>query len=153
MTIEERLTKLERKNRMLTLALVSISLAATLVVTIGMGPAEAVPEEVKAHRFILVDAYGKVRAGLVMAKDGPRLDLLDENSLGRVGLAVFKDGPRLGFYDENGRARAGLAVVKDGSILELMDKNGKRRVVTGLVKDVLRLELYDGNGRVLRTLP
>ncbi len=48
MTIEERLTKLERKNRMLTLALVFVVLAAVLVVTTGMGSAEAVPEEVKA---------------------------------------------------------------------------------------------------------
>ena len=37
MTIEERLTKLEPKNRMLTLALVLVGLAGTLVVTIGVG--------------------------------------------------------------------------------------------------------------------
>jgi N-dimethylarginine dimethylaminohydrolase len=71
MTIEEHLTKLERKNRMLTLALVFVALAAALVVATGRGPTEAVPEEIKAHKFILVDTDGRVRAGLVVVKDGP----------------------------------------------------------------------------------
>jgi hypothetical protein len=103
MTIEERLTQLERRNRLLTLALVSVGMAAILIVAMRQGAPTAVPEEIKAQRFILVDAYGKARAGLVVGNAGPRFDLLDENGLGRVGLAVLKDGPRLELYDGNGR--------------------------------------------------
>ena len=150
MTIEERLTKLERKNRMLTLALAFVALAAVLVVTTGMGSAEAVPEEVKAHRFILVDAYGKARAGMAMDNAGPRLDLLDENGNVRVGLTVVKGiGPRLGLWDENGKLRVGLALDKDFPSLGFYDENGKGRAGLTVVKGIgPRLGLYDENGKM-----
>jgi hypothetical protein len=61
MTIEERLTKLERKNRILTLAMLLTGAAATLVVTIGMARTDAAPDVVSAHSFQLSD--GAVRYG------------------------------------------------------------------------------------------
>ncbi len=149
MTIEERLTKLERKNRMLTLALVLVSLAATLVVTVGMGPPEAVPEEVKARRFILVDAYGKARAGMFFDNADPHLDLLDENGNVRLGLTVVKGiGPRLGLWDENGKLRVGLALDKDFPSLGFYDESGKGRAGLTVAKDGPRFGLYDENGKM-----
>jgi hypothetical protein len=42
-TIEERMTKLERKNRWLTLALMFVGMVAIVAVTVGMAAPEAVP--------------------------------------------------------------------------------------------------------------
>jgi hypothetical protein len=38
-----------------------------------------------------------------MGKDGPSMDLGDENGKVRAVLAVEKDGPALGLADENGK--------------------------------------------------
>ena len=70
MTIEERLTKLERKNRRLTLAMLFTGVAAALVVTVGMARTEAVPDVVRAHSFELLDGNDKMRAALKVTKDG-----------------------------------------------------------------------------------
>jgi len=102
-TIEERLTRLERKNRRLTLAVLLTGVAAALVVTVGMARTEAVPDAVRAHSFVLLDENGKVRAMLAVAKDGPGLRLSDENGKLRASLGVTEDGPGLHLLDENGR--------------------------------------------------
>ncbi len=79
MEIEERVAKLERKNRRLTLVLVLVVVAAGLAVVAGMAAPEAVPDVLRAHAFVLVSGDGKPRAGLAMDKVGPRIDVLDEN--------------------------------------------------------------------------
>ena len=59
-TFEERLTRLERKNRRLTLALLLTGVVAVLVVTIGMARTDPVPEKLKARGFELSDENGKM---------------------------------------------------------------------------------------------
>jgi hypothetical protein len=131
MTTEERLTRLERMNRRLTLALVFMGLAATLVVAAGTGQNDAVPEVVKARSFVLVDGNGKMRALLQLDKDGPSLELCGENEKPRLRLAASKSGAGVFLGGENGKARVGLIVNKDGP----------------------HVGLYDENGRLLRSLP
>ena len=100
LTTEERLTRLERKNRRLTLALVLTALAAGLVVTAGMGPAgpcrtrsrptgsrcgrgrqDAGPpgsEQPGARPSSWFDAAGKPTGRLRNDQAGPRNPLTDE---------------------------------------------------------------------------
>ena len=106
--IKERLTRLERKNRRLTLALVSVGTAAILAVAVGMAASEAVPDEVKARKFTLVDANGKVRAMLTVDKSGTGVSLLDENGKPRATLTVLNTVPDLSLLDENGRVSGSL---------------------------------------------
>ena len=103
MTIEERVTQLERKNRRLTLALVSVGMAAILTVAMGQAAREAVPEIVTAHQFNVVDGDGKLRASLGTGKDGTSLGLLDENGKPRVAMGADRSGSRVNFMDEHGQ--------------------------------------------------
>jgi hypothetical protein len=169
MTTEERLTRLERKNRWLTLALLFMGVAATLVVTAGMQRTEAVPEVVKARRFLLVDENGKERARLGLAKafsglvlssengsavalaagnDMQALTFMGENGKQRAVLMTLKDGHAgLAVLDENEKPRARLVVDKDGPGLNLLDENDKIRAALQLPKDGPSLNLSDENGK------
>ena len=155
MTIKERLTRLERKNRRLTLALLLAGLASAAGCNILPGDqTRFVPTEVKANQFTLVDGNGKPRAILNVDKDGPTFGLLDENGKPRAGLGVGKDGPVLALFHENGNPRAGLGVSKYGPRLALCDESGKERVSLSADKQHgPALILYDENGGVLRRLP
>ncbi len=153
MTVEERLTQLERKNRRLTLAMLLTGVAAALVVMIGMARSDAVPDLVRAHRFELLDENGKMRAALGVDKDGPGLVLRDQNEKARAALAVYKKGSGLDLTDEAGKVRAALVVDKKGPWLALLDENEKVRATLDATKDGSGLELRDENGRVLRHLP
>ncbi len=156
MTTEERLTRLERNNRRLTLALVLTGLAATLMATAGMAGADAVPKQMRAGSFAVVDDNGKERVGLAVTKDGqPYLALQDDNGKNRVGLAVKKDGnPGLVLNDKKGNEGVGLVVTKDGPGLVFRDENGKDLVALGIKKvGQPVLTLFDENGKVLRELP
>jgi hypothetical protein len=152
--IGERVARLERKNRRLTLALVLMGLTAALLATVALALTCLVPQVARARNFLLLDDHGKTRAMLGMDKDGPRLVLCDENGKERALLGAFKDGsPHLDLWDESGRNRAGLTVSKDGPVLNLADGNGKPRVILTVFKDSPALGLVDANGRVLGKLP
>ncbi|MGO9113716.1 MAG: hypothetical protein ACLP9L_31170 [Thermoguttaceae bacterium] len=127
MTAEERLARLERNNWRLTLALVLMGMAATLIVTTGMAQKETAPEKVRAGGFELVDENGKVRAGISLTKDGPQIYVSDENSKVRASLTATKGGSGLSVFDENGKVRTSLILGKDGPGLRIFDEGGKLR--------------------------
>ncbi|MDD5222404.1 MAG: hypothetical protein PHE84_00305 [bacterium] len=85
MTIEERLEKVEKE-----LTLLKKTLATA-------------PKVIRANKFIVEDENGKVRAGMVLDEDGPRLGLFDEHGKVRVGMGLDKNGPGLGLLDANGK--------------------------------------------------
>ncbi len=155
MTTEERLARLERKNRRLTLALVLMGVAATLVVTVGMERNEAVSEVVKARNFLLVDENGKTRAALEMIGDESSLVLSDKSGKERATLKVDNDfGPDLRMLDENGKTLAMLVVVKGDPFLDLSDENGRARaklVVSSEPGSGPRLDMWDKKNRTART--
>ena len=67
---------------------------------------ETVAKVVRAERFEVVDAKGRVRALLDVTDGNPYLGLYDENGKARAGLALLPDG------------RAGLAIIgEDGKVL------------------------------------
>ncbi len=99
MTTEERIERLERKNRFLVAGLVVV--AAIMLVVNGVssfppgGAASPPSGEIEATRFLLVDENGKPRAALALDDGRPALGLLDENGKPRAALRVSDDGPRL----------------------------------------------------------
>ncbi len=86
------------------------------------------PKLVRAQKFDLVDAQGRVRAVLsVNDKGSPELRLVDKEGRGRATLGLQDDGsPGLALWDEGGMARTVLDVwVGGGYGLSLRDKDGK----------------------------
>lgn len=135
MTTEERLEKLEqklsrvrRRNRWLF---------GTVILCLGIGLAfcafrpAAVQRDILANQFILVDAYGKLRASLTVRAEGPMLALYDEKGDLRAGLAVDAEGPGLALLDEKGEGRASLAVRAEEPALALYDEKGTVRCSIG----------------------
>jgi len=129
MTIEERVTQLERRNRRLTLALVLVGLATSLAVAVGMAAPDAVPEEVKAHRFVVVDADGKTRAELGGTKERSGLTLYDDTGMKR---AILSGAPGLlALCGENGKSRAFLIISENRPYFSISDTSGRQVVKAG----------------------
>jgi hypothetical protein len=138
MITEERLEKLERglnrANRRNHWFLVGMGLCLLIVVVVCVfglpamtaQAAGAAPKEIRATNFILEDADGKTRAGLVMSEDGPVLRLNDEKGNMRAALYVH-DKAGLSLFDENGKTRAFLGVVQNVPIMFLYDETGNAR--------------------------
>jgi len=151
LTLEERVESLERSNRRLKLwVLVVLAVVGGLVCIAATQP---VANVVRAQRFELVDAKGKVRIQLgIGGKDGqaPGAGLFDEKGQLRAALAVGADGsPFLSLYDEKGNGRAGLSAVPEGTGLTLYDEKGKGRAGLSLVANGNPLlGLYDEKGKV-----
>ncbi|MBE3097662.1 MAG: hypothetical protein IMZ44_11135 [Planctomycetes bacterium] len=159
MTTDERIENLEkglasarRLNRWL---LAAVGLAISVWILAGtFGPATAAApaaggavKEVRANRFIVEDAKGKVRATLDVDVDGPWLRLFDENGKTHAELAGTKDRPRLYLVDENAKPRVMLATTKDNSELHLLDENGTIRAMLATIKGAPGLALFDENGK------
>jgi hypothetical protein len=146
-----RLEKVERQNRRLRGAGIAVFVLAAAGLLMG----QAMPKAriVEAEGFQLKDGQGKVRAELVVDKDGPRMALRDENGKTRVGLFVDKEGQVLAMTDENGELRAELSVSKDGQGLYLSDETGKPRATLNVSKVGPVLALYDENGKRIWSQP
>ena len=131
MTMEERVDRLERRNRQLLVAIAAMVGVGVLAVFVAgrMATAQAsveTVEEVRTKKLVVVDDLGKVRAALAVTGDGPALLLLDTKSKPRATLSVFKDAPGFILRDANGEARAMLAVIGDGPGLVLYDARGRK---------------------------
>jgi hypothetical protein len=116
MTMEERLVKMEqdlararRFSRRFLTGLGLVVLGGVLVWAVGrsMDRAEAAEKgggkEIRANRFVLEDAEGKVRAVLGLIDDRPSLIFWDAAGKGRVAVGMGKDGPSLFMTDANGK--------------------------------------------------
>jgi hypothetical protein len=167
MDTEARLEKLERelcvekrRTRWL-LAVVGLGfvgvLAWTLATITSTAQAEGAntgPKVIRATQFILEGENGKVRAMLLVDKDGSGLFLNDENAKRRVVLSGDKDGPRLDLNGENENLRATLSVVKDvSSGLYLQDKTGRPSAALVVSKWGPGLILHDENGKRIFSQP
>jgi hypothetical protein len=92
--------------------------------------AAAIPKNLTAHRFTLVDNDGTTRALLdVTSKGVAELRLLDDTGKLRAGLGVAHDGaPALGLYDSDGKTRAEVSLSRGVSRMRLFDEKGAPRM-------------------------
>jgi hypothetical protein len=106
-TLTQRLDRLERENRRLTLiGTLALSCLVTLVLT-GQAAPRAVPRLVEAEQFILRDTGGKVRATLGTVNGTTGLALLDRNQKERLLMWVDAEGeaPSIVAYDTSNKRR------------------------------------------------
>lgn len=128
-------------------------LVAVAAVAWAAGQAKAsAPEVIRAQRFDLVDAEGRVRGRLSIASSsGPALLLYDENGTVRARLRLSLDGsPTLDLYDTDGRGGVSAFPGTDGNPgVCLRDKEGTLRA--GLFAE--GLELSNEQGQITWSAP
>jgi hypothetical protein len=73
----------------------------------------------------LVDGEGKQRALLQVVEGAVNLSMKDENGRVRLGMIVAADGPAVDLYDERQTLRAALQIVRKGPILALSPSDGR----------------------------
>ena len=157
MTIEERLTRLEQKNRRLTLALVLVVLTTGSIFTVRMCVTGHVPNEVIARSFRVVNAEGKVIACLGVGDIGEpvlrlRCKLVEKNTaeLTAEGLRFFHNkhanSASLPADEFDLNENPSVMLIGSGGIAELRmcDEDGKDRV---MLSHTLGLNLHDENGK------
>jgi len=159
MTTEERLEILERElaraKRRNYWFMTVLGLAVGLfALNWYLRAAEGVAKEVRANKFILVDAKGKYRAQLaVVDKVGPLLGLYGEDDKPRAMLSVIMDGPALTLFDKNSKSGVGLDIIHGAPAVRLYDKDGKARAVLSVTELGPWLGLYDENEKVIWSAP
>lgn len=101
-TIEERLRKLERQNRLLIGTVAAICVACTGAIITGCvtpgHAANATPKEVRAKRFVLVDGNGETMGMWGMEKDAQVLRFGDSPNTQRLLLHADGNQSMMGIY-------------------------------------------------------
>jgi hypothetical protein len=156
-----RVNDLENDNARLrrTTLLLSIGVIGALALSLGVFVSARldrtrVAAHVEAHRFVLRDAQGNVRAVLGPTPEGgSRFVLTDVAGRERLRMTLLADGsPGLSFADSEGRSRAVLAFLPDETAnLVFADRTGRTRAVFGLMPDESTTLVFadrDGETRV-----
>lgn len=142
-----------RRTSRISLAAAGMALltgAASLMMTVARTSTGRISEAVEAHRFVLRDPAGEIRATLdARGAAGPRISLLDRDGRPRMQLALTPDGsPGVSFSDRAGRPRAVLGLLPDETTsLVFADEAGQTRVVLGYAaNDAPSLVFADRDG-------
>lgn len=113
-TIEARLAKVERENRLL-------KITALVVVAIAVfcgAQANDIHQSVKAREFVLLDAKGNSRGIWATSTDGDRVKLLVQDKIGgHVALVADDDGSHVWLNNKDSRIQ--LSCEKDATELLL----------------------------------
>jgi hypothetical protein len=147
-SLNDRITRLERRNRGLTCVAAVSVIGLVILVAAGAMPSQ-VADKVEAKQFVLRSPQGKVLAELGADPfDGqPSLELFDDHGqirvkLGVKGLSICNNG-RDGQADLNTR----IALLQDTSgdyVLRFLDDQGRVRLQAGVNKhDAPAIELWD----------
>jgi hypothetical protein len=127
--------------------------AAFVVVAARHGMPGFVPELAEAHRFVVRDDEGRLRAALGMSKEGnAQVVLQDERGRDRLRLSVLPDGGAgVAFVDSTGNSRMVLGLLPDQSASVVMaDGGGKTRTVLGLSPNGASTILFADKGGTAR---
>jgi hypothetical protein len=152
MTLEQRITRLERQLRWLKrLGALAIAVGA-VVVLVGQGFGEE-PRTLEATALYLKDRVGKVRASFRLKRNGnPELLMLDEDQSPRITLVVRPDqAPALNLLGKKGRASVVMTSTVGGShFLSFADKVGSTRIRLGTASDTMPyLHVFDMANNVI----
>lgn len=125
-TLEQRIERLERRNRTQTRVLALGGFAAVFLLVASLRSPQAKTIETRGIR--VVDSTGRPRIELKASDAGPSVQLLDEHGNSRLLLDVAEDGPRMKIEDEtrlnSAELRFGLFSNGEGPGLRLTGENG-----------------------------
>jgi len=148
--LESRIETLEKRTRLLLGAL----LVTTSLALLGAAPF-ADPEDgtVRAARFELVDAEGRLRGELSFRQGAPVFSLLDETGQDRLSLNHDAGGTALFIRDEAGVIRLGAAHFAHGGGGFALHGPGSKGAAVLYYDDSGSLSFYDPDGNSTLRLP
>ncbi|HVP36096.1 MAG TPA: hypothetical protein VMT04_03780 [Terriglobales bacterium] len=130
-SLEIKIQKLERKNRLLTCAVIMLGLTLSALFLVSAKPAQKIPDEIVAHSIRVVGEYAKNSAQLVATRDG-FVGLFFNNSEGETPFSVMMTPSGKASIDFSGdkhiRLSLGVVDAKNGEdeySLQLKDRNFK----------------------------
>jgi len=145
MTIEERLTKLERMNRRLMLAIMSVVCICGMIVVAGASKdASGIIQEAVVAKSILVTEDGT--SGILLSNN--TIQICDEKD--RRRFVVTKEG--LGMYGEDEELKANLLVKGDDVHFTLRNDKTKRRTSMLAWGETNGFVVFDKDGRPVKDL-
>ena len=145
--LESRLIAIEQAHlRLRRIAVLSVVVIAGIALLIVQFAQNRTPRILEAERFILKDAKGEMRGGILMTPDGPSLQLFDSNHTLRLLLSVSGNQPNLTLKDANGIGVLIVADVPTGPGMMLYDRSGNPRAQFDVGSAGPRLYLEDAQG-------
>jgi hypothetical protein len=146
LALQNRMTLLERANQRTRYFGVAALILAIGSIAVLLSAQGRNPRALEAERFILKDAKGERRGGMLVTTDGPALEFYDSNRTLRLDLSVFRNTPNLTLKDANGTGTAVLADAPTGPGLMLYDRSGNPRAQLDVGKTGPRLYVEDEKG-------
>ncbi len=139
MSIDERITALERQTRRLELSnrhWRRTTLGAVLLLAFAVLAGQAAPQPtLEARGFVLRAGRGAARAQLGMNEDVPSLSLYDPGGTLRAALAVEAEGPILNLFTASGEPRLVVGERGDTAFVILRDRDGAPRAAMAVQED------------------
>ena len=150
MTLEQRVTHLEKRCRRLTGVLVG-TMAVSAVIVLGGAAPNSDRETVRTRQLEIVDDDGKVRIRLGQADEGYGVVVYDER--GNLN-ATLTDAP-LGAVIQLKKDGSGIRLQagKDGAGLSVSDPKGKPRAVIVVTNDKSEFVLKDQTDKTVFSAP
>lgn len=146
MSLETRVARLERWNRLLLLG---------MALTAGGSLAwSRVPQAVtRVERLEVIDARGEPRLVLSAAEEGPVVRLLDDSGVARASLGHDAEGTALYLRDGEGTIRVGVAQFAHGGGGFALHGPDARGAAVLYLKGDGSLTFYDVDGGVRARIP
>jgi len=141
--IVNRLNQLEKRNRRLERALMTMLVASAAIVL--MGQAVPPPRVVEAQKFVIKDQSGRARGWIGLIGQGSELVLGNSQAQPMISLEVSGDEDDMHFY---GSRRSGmtLGINSANPSLSIANANGQGGAGITFSKYGPTLHLEDGNG-------
>ena len=126
MSIEQRLTQLERRLKRTHNLMIAIVLAAFAVVCVAQQKA-GLPEVIEAKSFAVVDAKGNRRIFIGMSEGNPRLSMSAADNKSRLQLLVTAEGlPVIALLNSGEKALVTLSLTaKENGLIAIRDSERK----------------------------
>ena len=142
--MEQRILKLERRCRALTLCLVSLGIIGLLLGAGGQTDFDLI----RVKQLELVDANGNARATLMMMKGETAAFGMIDRKAGRTDyiLSAGPQGVKQALF-EGGIQRVTISAGRGDAVLSVSDNKGKPRVSSMAANDgVAYLSVFDASG-------
>ena len=148
--LEARIHTLEMRSR-LTLGALLVTMSLALLG--AAPPADLEDATVRASRFELVDAQGRVRGELSLRQGAPVFSLLDESGHDRLSLNHDSGGTALFIRDQDDVVRVGVAQFAHGGGGFALHGPGSKGAVVLYYDESGSLSFYDPDGSRTLRLP
>ncbi len=142
-TIERRVQRLERINLGLVITL-------GLVLTVGAVQVAKVPKEVRAERFVVVDAEGESRISMDTGRPGSYLEFLDGKGRSMITLKATDKIAELSVAGPAGNGRVDLYSEKDSSSVVLSARKSGPRIMLSVDGETQFQAFWDKDGTMIK---